>query len=288
MIIRSWIAVIGIYLTRIVAEKPRFRNVKGYLRGGAGSVGHQGLCRIGKFVRNSGQPPKLVGHKLALCCMRNVPLTLTELLTMAMELKFKPRKGIYANYNSNCTFNPKTIEAWSYQWWQFVRVYGDQTVFNWHNYSRTTLKHQWAVRSLLKQLGITNVFYVDCPRGLQHRDALKEALEMVYRKISKLEIASSRKGCRTVTKSDNALRLRQLHKDAAKLRKLKAKLSEKKQRAIFESEQAAETERLKEQRLKRQREDTEQRQNLIDDEEQTFHHEYSSEPIQQHRHLRLV
>lgn len=68
---------------------------------------------------------------------------------------------------SNVTFNPETIEAFSYDWWCFVKVIGGKVVFNSYNYSPSTIKHQYKVRSLLNDLGIKIDLEIECPRGLQ-------------------------------------------------------------------------------------------------------------------------
>ena len=39
---------------------------------------------------------------------------------------------------SNVKFNYETIEAFSYNWWQFVKVIGGKVIFNNYNYSNTT------------------------------------------------------------------------------------------------------------------------------------------------------
>ena len=55
---------------------------------------------------------------------------------------------------SNVTFNPITMEAHSYAWWQFVRVIEGKIVFNNYKYSNTTARHQWKVRRIMNDLGI--------------------------------------------------------------------------------------------------------------------------------------
>ena len=90
------------------------------------------------------------------------------------NMKLMKRAGIYKG--SNVTFTTEKMEAFSYDWWQFVEMVGcDQSlhkdgavvVFNHHGYSPSTNGHQSKVRSLLAYLGITIDIEVDSPQGLQ-------------------------------------------------------------------------------------------------------------------------
>ena len=77
------------------------------------------------------------------------------------------------NKASNVTFNVKTIEAYSYSWWAFVKVIKGKVVFNKYRYSVSTSKHQSKVRSLLSQLDIKIDRFVQCKDGLQHINTIK-------------------------------------------------------------------------------------------------------------------
>lgn len=79
-------------------------------------------------------------------------------------MKYMKRSGIYKA--SNVTFNPKTIEAYSYVWWKFVGVVEGKVVFNNYRYSKSTSKHQSKVRQLLQELGIKIDILMPVPRGL--------------------------------------------------------------------------------------------------------------------------
>lgn len=67
-------------------------------------------------------------------------------------MKQLKRSGIYKS--ANITFDPATIAAHSYGWWQFVRVISGKVVFNEYRYSVTTAKHQRKVLRLMGELGI--------------------------------------------------------------------------------------------------------------------------------------
>lgn len=71
---------------------------------------------------------------------------------------------------SNVTFNPETIEAFSYDWWCFVKKINGKVIFNSYKYSPTTGNHQYKVRSLLKELNIKIDFEIECPSGFQSND----------------------------------------------------------------------------------------------------------------------
>jgi len=66
-------------------------------------------------------------------------------------MKYMKRANIYKA--SNVSYNPETKQALSYEWWTFVKVMGGLTVFNAHNYSSSTIKHQYKVRALMMELG---------------------------------------------------------------------------------------------------------------------------------------
>lgn len=67
-------------------------------------------------------------------------------------MKYYKRLKIYKA--PNVTFNPETLEAFSYEWWKFVAKIEGKIVFNNYSYSQSTSKHQIKVRRLLDQLGI--------------------------------------------------------------------------------------------------------------------------------------
>lgn len=68
-------------------------------------------------------------------------------------MKYFKRLGLYKA--SNVTFNPKTLSAHSYDWWQFVKQVDGKVIFNNYRYSQSTSKHQRKVAGVLQELGIT-------------------------------------------------------------------------------------------------------------------------------------
>lgn len=65
------------------------------------------------------------------------------------------------------------VSAWSYGWWQFVKVIDGKTVFNSYRYSSSTGKHQSKVRSLMDKLGLKIDMDIEVPLGFQ-KDGWKE------------------------------------------------------------------------------------------------------------------
>lgn len=85
-------------------------------------------------------------------------------------MKLMKRSGIYQCSNYNCTFDPKSCEAFSYRWWKFVAKVDGLVIFNNYRYSNTTSKHQSKVRSLLEALGIKVDLYLSLPQGINSTD----------------------------------------------------------------------------------------------------------------------
>lgn len=92
-------------------------------------------------------------------------------------MKLKKRTGIYEA--SNVYFDPKHVVAKSYGWWTFVAVIGGKTVFNAHPYSNTTIGHQYKMRSLLRELGVTIDMTVNTRESLSKFETLKTLQEAV-------------------------------------------------------------------------------------------------------------
>lgn len=81
-------------------------------------------------------------------------------------LTYKKREGIYANSTRSLTFNPETLEAFSYKWWRFVAKIEGKVIFNNYSYSISTTKHQHKIRSLLYELGIKIDLFLPLPEGI--------------------------------------------------------------------------------------------------------------------------
>lgn len=90
-------------------------------------------------------------------------------------MKFFKRLKLYKAVN--VTFNPETMDAYSYQWWRFVGVVEGKLIFNDFRYSVTTARHQRKVRSLMKSLGIKPDITMPLPRGIRHDQTLAELIQ---------------------------------------------------------------------------------------------------------------
>ena len=97
-------------------------------------------------------------------------------------MKYYKRLKVYKA--NNVYFNPETIEAESYGWWEFLKVIGGKVVFNDYRYSVTTTKHQSKVKGLLRGLDIKVDLYVQAPEGLQ---SLQSAITYIDYQIEKLQ-----------------------------------------------------------------------------------------------------
>lgn len=111
------------------------------------------------------------------------------------------KANIYKNSPGTCTFNPDTKKAYSYSWWLFVSPINGKLVFNNYNYSPTTCKHQWKLRSLLSTLGLTIDLTIEAPKGLQD---LESAIKHYETKIAILQAAIAKKGSRKSTNAERA------------------------------------------------------------------------------------
>ena len=89
-------------------------------------------------------------------------------------MKYYVRSSMYKSSTGNCTFNPDTVQAYSYGWWCFVKKIRGKTVFNSYRYSNTTSKHQAKVRALMRDLGLAIDVTVSFREGLQHVDTLEQ------------------------------------------------------------------------------------------------------------------
>lgn len=79
-------------------------------------------------------------------------------------MRYYPRFKIYKA--SNVTFNPETIQAYSYGWWRFVDIVEGKVIFNNYRYSVSTCKHQSKVRALLNDLKIKIDIEMPLPNGI--------------------------------------------------------------------------------------------------------------------------
>ena len=87
----------------------------------------------------------------------------------------------------NVTFLKDNMEAFSYDWWQFVKIIDGKVVFNNYSYSQATNKHQRKVRNLMSDLDIKIDYFVESACGLQSIDWFDNAKEILKENIESIE-----------------------------------------------------------------------------------------------------
>lgn len=112
-------------------------------------------------------------------------------------MKYLKTAGVYKA--SNVSFDPRTLDARSYVWWRFVKPIGGKVVFNGYRYSPTTQRHQFKVKRLLEELGISIDVYIETKLGLQSLDWDSDAIHIYKDRITALESAIKRKGSKALT-----------------------------------------------------------------------------------------
>ena len=170
-----------------------------------------------------------------------------DIYTMPYQTKNKLFKT-----KNNC-FNPETCEAHSYNWWKYVSKIKGKIVFNNHNYSMTTNKHQSEMRRLLDQLGIKVFLYVDMHDSLTSFES--KALISMYKKLFNLELKLT-KGKKDLQKT-RLNEIKNIKLDIKKARSLGAKLSKseiKELKDIVLKNENYRLEKLAETRLKKKTE----------------------------------
>jgi hypothetical protein len=138
----------------------------------------------------------------------------------AIGFHYQSRNKVFKDCNGNCTFDPVTLQAHSYKHWRFVDVIKGKVVFNNYRYSQTTTTHQYAVRNLLENLGITIDFEISMSEGLNHfKD---HALPELYDRLAGYEVVLNRKGVREQTKNNYLELISEVNSDIKKAKKLGA------------------------------------------------------------------
>jgi hypothetical protein len=94
---------------------------------------------------------------------------------MNFNLKYYKKSKIYKNSTDTVNFDPKTYNAYSYNWWRFVAKIDGKIIFNNYNYSPTTLRHQRYVRKLLYELKIKVDHVVWIKNGIENQ-SIKELI----------------------------------------------------------------------------------------------------------------
>lgn len=102
---------------------------------------------------------------------------------MRGNLKYDKKSGTYKG--SNVGFNPRTLEAYSYGWWNFTKVMNGCLVFNYYRYSVSTVRHQSKVQELLRNLDIKVDYYVSLEESLDNPSINKMSLDKLIDRSNK-------------------------------------------------------------------------------------------------------
>lgn len=170
--------------------------------------------------------------------IRNKPLKFTEVLALNWQVKNKIFKGC----NGKCTFDPVSMQAHSYKHWRFVDVIKGKLVFNNYAYSVTTRGHQWAVKNLLRDLGIKIHLEIETYETLT--DFRYSALPVLYELLASHEIAMNRKNIRINTKKRYADAIKEVKSDISKAKKLGAVCTKEEIATIYADAKESEEKRL--------------------------------------------
>lgn len=158
------------------------------------------------------------------------------------SIPYRPRLGIFKyTARSKNEFNPETFEAYSYGHWCYVARINGKVVFNEYRYSNTTTRHQGAMSSLLRQLGVKVDLYVSQSNRIRSNDdvqSLRQSLLNLYSELFQREIENARKGTRV--KRDT----RKLKQDIQRLIKFGVKVSKSEVEDKRKYRQSIETERV--------------------------------------------
>lgn len=160
----------------------------------------------------------------------------------ALGFHYQSRNKIFKDCNSNCTFDPVKLQAYSYKHWRFVDLIKGKVVFNNYRYSQTTTTHQYAINNLLEALGIAIDFEISMHRGLDHFK--EDALSELYSKRASYETVLNRKGVREQTKNNALENIREVNSDIKIAKALGAEITKSEIDVIYATAKANEARRL--------------------------------------------
>lgn len=132
-------------------------------------------------------------------------------------MKLLITKNTYAEAKNSLEVSKdlKTVNAWSYEWWQYVKTDdAGNVIFNDSTYSVTTSGHQSSARRKLQELGITvNLWLHNTKRGLQHGtgplEAINSEIKAVEDKIEELKELIAKKGTRKTKNEERKIEIKE-------------------------------------------------------------------------------
>lgn len=122
-------------------------------------------------------------------------------------------KSEYAFRTPAFRFDLVTFEAYSFDWWQFVKVVGNTIYFNDYNYSNYTGNHQYMAANILKLLDVENkgfkIIRVRYHLGLNN---LGKQIDDYKWSIKKLNELINKKGTHKSKNEERKKQIRKLNK----------------------------------------------------------------------------
>jgi hypothetical protein len=128
---------------------------------------------------------------------------------------------------SNLTLSVEyPMVAYSYDWYQIAKQFGDTFVLNTYGYSNTTIKHVYKIRRQMEELGFTFDLEIHAPRGLQN---LAAAIDYYTIEIQTLEQLIKKPGTR---KAKNEERQKQIDDYNTKINQIIALIAIDQRKAV--------------------------------------------------------
>lgn len=107
---------------------------------------------------------------------------------------------------SNLTYNPKTGQGYSFDWYRIVDKIDGQYILNTYNYSNSTIKHVSKIREILSECGVREYFEIEAPQGLQNLEQSVHYYDYLIKKLNK-ELENKR-----IRKPENRINLIKFYK----------------------------------------------------------------------------
>lgn len=138
--------------------------------------------------------------------------------------KLKTRNE-YVGCNYKCRFFADKCEAYSYGHWCFVKKINGKIIFNDYDYSVTTSRHQWAIKNLLKHLGIKIDTYVYMRESLDEYSFKYNSLKCYYSSAIQKIVQNNTKRVRKSTIEVNKAAIVNIKEKIKELKKLGAEFT---------------------------------------------------------------
>lgn len=126
-------------------------------------------------------------------------------------MKYYKKLKVYKNSTGKNLVDLINLEAWSFRWWQYLKVFDNKLVFNNYTYSNCTAKHQNRALRLLKDNNIKIDAFIEVPKGFQNSFWSETTKEHYNYKISKVNERLANPRTRTKTRPQLMAELKELN-----------------------------------------------------------------------------